>query len=238
MNARGMPSVELTQTTKDDIKQEAEDARPKTNLEIFVSPKGSEDSASQSDQIVKPAEAIGSDAEAPLKKTPVKKPKRKLTDKQLEALKLGREKSIETRRKNKEEKKVQKAKEVLEGAPHQSAPPQAPPQVSVVTAPAPPTHIDYDKIINGVVGKMETLKSQRENREHLVAENVNAFEEKIRNDERTYVLKEIEDMQKKEDQERASIMAHKYLSKPKPVVDNNPYAYALQMGANSRYRRY
>jgi hypothetical protein len=85
---------------------------------------------------------------------------------------------------------------------------------------------------------METLHAQRENREHLVAENVNAFEEKIRQDERTYVLKEIEDMQKKEDSERASIMAHKYLSKPKPIVDNNPYAYALQMGANSRFRRY
>jgi hypothetical protein len=100
MNARGMPSVELTKSTKEDMKQEAEDARPKTNLEIFVSPKVSEDPPSQSDQIVKPAEELhSSDAESPLKKTPIKKPKRKLTDKQLEALKLGREKSIETRRK-------------------------------------------------------------------------------------------------------------------------------------------
>lgn len=243
MNARGMPSVELSNQTKEKIELEAEEAKPKPNLEIFDSPKlkeGAPPSETPSDNIeLKVESEVASEAVVKPKK-PVKKPKRKLTDKQLEALKKGREKSIETRRKNKKEKEVKKAEQVLQTTSevHQSAPVAPPPQVVQVTPVHQPAQIDYDKIINGVVGKMETMNTQRANREHLVAENVNAFEEKIRDDERNNVLKQIEDMQKQEDIAKSSHLAHKYLTKPKPVVNNNPYAYALQMGANSRYRRY
>ena len=235
-----MPSVELSNNTKEEMKQEAEEAKPKSNLEIFENPQGSATPASQSSPVSLPSK----EEELPKVELPkVLKPKRKLTEKQLEALKRGREKSIETRKKNKEAKKVNEAKKVLANGttephvPHNQhiAPP---PQPVIISAPQAPHSIDYDKIINGVVGRMETLQTKRANREHLVAENVNAFEEKIRYDERNTVLQQIDDMQKKEDQERQRNLAHKYLSKPKPVVDSNPYAYALQMGSNSRYRRY
>ena len=240
MNARGMPSVELSNQSKQQIQSEAEEAKPKPNLEIFDSPKlkeGAPPSETQSPNIELKVESEEAVEVKPSK--PVKKPKRKLTDKQLEALKKGREKSIETRRKNKKEKEVKKAEKVLqvESEVHQSAP-VAPPQQIQITPVHQQSSIDYDKIINGVVGKMETMNAQRANREHLVAENVNAFEDKIRDDERNTVLQQIEDMQKQEDLAKSSHLAHKYLTKPKPVVNSNPYAYALQMGANSRYRRY
>ena len=201
MNARGMPSVELSNNTKEEMKQEAEEAKPKSNLEIFENPQGSATPASQSSPVSLP----NKEEELPKVELPkVKKPKRKLTEKQLEALKRGREKSIETRKKNKEAKKVNEAKKVLANGttephvPHNQhiAPP---PQPVIISAPQAPHSIDY---------------------------------------ERNTVLQQIDDMQKKEDQERQRNLAHKYLSKPKPVVDSNPYAYALQMGSNSRYRRY
>ena len=222
------------------MEHEAEEAKPKPNLEIFDSPKLKSEAPPSEDASPNIELKVESEAEQVPKK-PVKKPKRKLTEKQLEALKKGREKSIETRRKNKKEKEVKKAEKVLQvqSEVHQEAPRAPPPQQVVQVTPVhQPAQIDYDKIINGVVGKMETMASQRENREHLVAENVNAFEEKIRDDERNHVLKQIEDMQKQEDIAKSSHLAHKYLTKPKPVVNSNPYAYALQMGANSRYRRY
>jgi|TARA_R110001592_G_scaffold18564_3_gene76890 hypothetical protein len=244
MNARGMPDVDLSDATKERLADEKKADEPKPNLEIFVKPIDDENTSEDtvtadtkvSEEKIKEVtdeikESVQSDKQ---KKIP--KPKRKLTDKQLDALRRGREKSIETRRKNKEAKELKKAeKTIVEKAPEKLMPQG--PQYAQQTQWQPPS-IDYDKIITGLASRMEKQSAQRNEREHVVAENVNAFESKIREDERNKVINEIDTIQKKEDKERASIMAHKYLSKPKPVVDSNPYAYALQMGANSRYRRY
>ena len=248
MNARGMPDVDLSDATKERLAEEKKEAEPKPNLEIFVKPidennkETAEPTESKvSDEKIKEVtEEIKKETIQSDKQKKVPKPKRKLTDKQLDALRRGREKSIETRRKNKEAKELKKAEKTIEQkAPEKLVPPmpQYPPQNMPQMNWQPP-QIDYEKIINGLASKLEQQSALRNEREHIVAENVNAFESKIREDERNKVINEIDNLQKEEDKKRASIMAHKYLSKPKPQVDSNPYAYALQMGANSRYRRY
>jgi hypothetical protein len=247
MNARGMPDVSLSEETIERLEAQAKEEEPKSNLEIFVKPINEEPTEPDTNKVkVKASEAEAPPAsgtvplaerptEVPVEKKKTPKPKRKLTEKQLEALRRGREKSIETRRKKKEEKELKKAEKTIEQkAPERLAPP---PQAPQPTAWAPP-QIDYDKIINGVTSRLEKQSIHRQEREHIVAENVNLFEQKIRDDERNKVINEIDTLQKEEDQKRKAVLAHNYLSKPKPVQDNNPYAYALQMGANSRYRRY
>tara|TARA_E500000305_G_C3967237_1_gene210154 strand:- start:198 stop:929 length:732 start_codon:yes stop_codon:yes gene_type:complete len=243
MNARGMPDVSLSEQTIERLEAEAKEEEPKSNLEIFVKPINEEPTEPGIDKVkvkeeappVATAPVAERPTEVPVEKKKTPKPKRKLTEKQLEALRRGREKSIETRRKKKEEKELKKAEKTIEQkAPERLAPP---PQAPQQTAWAPP-QIDYDKIINGVTSRLENQSVKRQEREHIVAENVNLFEQKIRDDERNKVINEIDTLQKEEDQKRKAVLAHNYLSKPKPVQDNNPYAYALQMGANSRYRRY
>ena len=45
-------------------------------------------------------------------------------------------------------------------------------------------------------------------------------------------------MQKEDEQKKNSLIAHHHLSKPKPTTNINPYLYAMEMGAQSRYNRY
>jgi len=230
---RGMPSMELSENTKEQIAVEQEEAKPKPSEEMFQRPtmeikaidKLPDKRPLPETEEIKPQEGT------PL--TKVKKPKKKLTDKQLEALRKGREKSIQTRKANAEAKK--KAKEVVEVNP--TAPQVEQRQQPVVQQYAPPT-IDYDKIINGVASRYDNMMKHRAEREHKVAEDINIFEQKIRDEERNRVLDEIDELQKKEDLEKAQQTAYQTISKPRPIQSQNPYLYAMNMGARNRFQRY
>jgi len=226
--ARGMPSVELSPETQEEIKQEQADSVPKPEEEMFTKP--------NVDLSINPAPE-------PVAKAPIKKPKRKLTEKQLEALRRGREKSIQTRKENARKKIVEAGKKASQDPAY--APPSSASthQEPVRPAPPPPIQvsgpgIDYDKIINGVTSRLDKMRGDREQREHKVASDINAFEDKIRQDERDRVLGEIDKMQKEDEQKKNSLIAHHHLSKPRPVQSQNPYLYAMEMGAQSRYKRY
>lgn len=198
--ARGMPNVELSIQTQEAL-QHQEEERAKEQIKI------------PQEQMFK-----GVEASAP-PKAEQKKPKKKLTEAQLEALNRGRQKSIETRR----AKKEAKLKEEAEWKAHQESvkkttkqtkeyqpPPPEPVKSSadfVPTPTAPPQmyqqpnfSIDYDKLVNGVVEQMEHRSNARQEREHKVAEDLTAYEQQIREDERERFYKEMrlaEDEEKK-----------------------------------------
>jgi len=136
---------------------------------------------------------------------PPKKVKKKLTEKQLEALKRGREKSIATRKAKavalKLEKEMKKsanednatntqmedmsahATDMTKEVPMRKPPPQQYYQ---------PQTLDYDKIIKGLADEQDKRSKARENREHQVAEDIKMYEDKIRADERARILEEVE----------------------------------------------
>ncbi len=234
--ARGMPSMELTENTKEQIALEKEESKPKSSEEMFQRPtmeihpvEKLPDKRPQSEtvEVIKPTEE-------PAPK--VKKPKKKLTDKQLEALRKGREKSIATRKANAEAKKQAKQAKVETVEVNLQSPQveqQRPPPVQYQ-----PPQIDYDKIINGVASRYDSMMKMRADREHKVAEDINIFEQKIRDEERNRVLDEIDELQKKEDMEKAKQTAYQTISKPRPPASQNPYLYAMNMGARNRFKRY
>jgi len=240
--ARGMPSMELSEDTKEQIAVETEESKPKPSNEMFQRPtmdiqpidKLPEQRPSGQDTIVESK----TEAVAPQVKPsePIKKPKKKLTEKQLEALRKGREKSIQTRKANAEARKQAKSTppkvEVNHTAPQVEQVRQ--PVVQQYSAP----NIDYDKIINGVASRYDNMMKTRADREHKVAEDINIFEQKIREEERNRVLDEIDDLQKKEDMEKAKQTAYNTISKPRPPASQNPYLYAMNMGARNRFQRY
>jgi hypothetical protein len=231
---RGMPSMELSENTKEQIAIEQEEAKPKPSEEMFQRPtmeikpvEKLPDKRPQSEQKEVVYEAQG-------EAKPIKKPKKKLTEKQLEALRKGREKSIATRKANAEAKK--KAKQQVEVNP-------TAPQVEQKMAQPPPVQyqppqIDYDKIINGVASRYDNMMKQRMEREHRVAEDINVFEQKIREEERNKVLDEIDKLQKQEEMEKAQQTAYQTISKARPPASQNPYLYAMNMGARNRFKRY
>lgn len=216
--ARGMPNVELTIQTKEEL---AERSRKVPQDEIF---KGVE--ASTVSDSNKPNVELTITEDKP-------KQKKKLTEKQLEALNRGRQKSIETRRLKKE----QKLKEEAEWKAHQAETKKAtkkvkefvpPPQEEVkssadfVPTPSMPPQqynqpnfsIDYDKLVNGVVEQMENRSKARQEREHKVANDLTAYEAQIREDERNKMLSEYERYEKEEQQKKnlagaTNVLKHK-----------------------------
>jgi len=240
--ARGMPDVDLSEGTIEKIKAEAIATAPKKetemfdrpNLEIQVDPKNvkfAEDHKAQG----------GGDVEPPpppvIEPKPVKKPKRKLTDKQLEALKRGRAKSLEVRREKQKNKIIEAGKNASASLPPPPTHTQSNPQVVQPQLIQQQAQIDYDKIINGVVSKFDKINTDRQSRESRVAQDIDAFESRIREEERAHVLGEIERMQKEDEQKKNSLIAHHHLSRPKPAQSVNPYLYAMEMGAQSRYNK-
>ncbi len=212
--ARGMPNVELTIQTKEEL---AERSRKVPQDEIFKGVEASTD---------KPNVELTITEDKPKKK-------KQLTEKQLEALNRGRQKSIETRRLKKE----QKLKEEAEWKAHQAETKKAtkkvkefvpPPEEEVkssadfVPTPSMPPQqynqpnfsIDYDKLVNGVVEQMESRSKARQEREHKVANDLSAYEAQIREDERNKMLSEYERYEKEEQQKKnlagaTNVLKHK-----------------------------
>ena len=245
--ARGMPNVDLQPETIEQIKQEEQEQKPvhsdkmfsKPNLEIKVDPAKTEEIIKE---VNKKEVKFVDDAEpvlAPPK--PIKKPKKKLTEKQLEALRRGREKSIQVRREKAKQKVIdagQKASDPAYAPPKQTQSPAVQVQQQVPQIVNQQAHIDYDKIINGVVNRFDNLQTQRSARESRVAHDIDAFEQRVRDEERKRVLDEIDKMQKEDESKKNSLIAHHHLTKPRPAQSINPYLYAMEMGAQSRYKRY
>ena len=140
---------------------------------------------------------------------PPKKVKKKLTEKQLEALKRGREKSIATRKAKAVALKLEKEMKKNGGMPpneNKSMPPEMEDMSAHATdmtkeppmrKPPPqqyyqPQTLDYDKIIKGLADEQDKRSKARENREHQVAEDIKMYEDKIRADERARILEEVE----------------------------------------------
>ena len=239
--ARGMPDVSLSKETQEFIEEEKKLNEKKPENEIFDTPKLEPKQVNALE--VKPIENL-----EPLP-PPAVKPKKKLTEKQLEALAKGRQKSIETRRKNKEEKLKAKIEKDKQPEPptqfhYQEPPPIPPPQQQYTQAPQTafiqPT-IDYDKIINGVANIYEQRNNQKLKKiedEQIVNNNVLEFENKIREDERLKVLKEYEERVKKQRQEQNLKTTKSIYSRPQVNNNDNPYAYAFAMNSRNQFKRY
>ena len=242
--ARGMPSVALTPQTEELIKAEEvkeeendkklrEDPFVKPNLDIkVIDTENDVGTIEQGTILPKPKEEpVISEA------IKIKKPKKKLTEKQLEALKRGRVKSAETRKKNAELKK--KAKEELKAPKNhiqtQNLMPQQQQAPTIINTP----NIDYDRIINGVANMYQQQQfnnQQQQQKKNEVEFNVKEFEKKVRDEERLRVLGEIERLQKEEEMEQSQKVATQTLNKQPQSV--NPFSYAFNMNSRSRYNRY
>ena len=244
---RGMPSVALSKQTEERIEAEEKADEKKPETAIFSKPSLDIKPTSELAPIPEnPEVKVLSDVIA----TP-KKPKKKLTEKQLEALARGRQKSIEVR-KNKAGDKIKvkaEKQQFVYNEPEPITPPK-PAVASNVIATPQTVQIDYERIINGVTNAYEkrlTAKQQKkledEQRAQAVNEQVGEFEEKIRADERLRLQTKMEEEHKKNK-----------IGKEKKITENvygrgggmnagasasaNPYAYAFQMGARNRFPRY
>lgn len=239
--SRGMPDVSISQQTQDKIIEEEKVNEKKPNSEIFKNPNLEMKVITKEPEQVKVIDDIEDTAQEP-----PKKPKKKLTEKQLEALARGRQKSMETRIKKKEDKQTAKAQkeqkfEYQEPEPiapkHHSMMPQQPQFIQ--------KEIDYDKIINGVADVYEkrlSMKKQAEleaeQKQQAVQEQVGEFEEKIREDERRKVKEYYDEQKKLKKQEKAQAVSHNVLSRPSQETQENPYSYAFSMNARNRFSRY
>ncbi len=248
MNPRGMPDVSLRPETEEALSQaetkESKNAKEVESQAIFQK--------SNVNMDIKPVEDLAPKEEAP-PPAPTK-PKKKLTEKQLEALKRGREKSIATRRAKKEEKEKAKSSSAPKNhietlSANGQQPPTAMssqmPQTINITPSQPSFNIDYDKIISGVSDRMMTnsRQSKRNDRHSIIdeeqPENVfdkEAFEKQIRENERQNIYTKMVQIEKEKTEKRNQATAKKVLEKQPQSV--NPYAYAFNMGARSRYNRY
>lgn len=245
-----MPDVSLSQQALDTIKEEntqipeSKMFKKKNNVNLNIV-----ETLDDGTKVKYPAEA---------EQEPPKKPKKKLTEKQLEALKRGREKSIATRKAKAEALKVEK--EMLKEAKksQKKVKVQAPteeledmsahatdvnmPQQQLYRQPPPPQHfqqqqLDYDRIIRGLADEQDKRSKARENREHQVAEDIKKYEEQIRADERARILAEVE---REEQEELAQKRQQKTQSIFNPQIPVNAYSrtsYNYGSFGNGRSRR-
>ena len=229
--ARGMPSVALTPQTEEKLKVEddkekelQEDPFKRPNLDIKVIDKDPNED-----------KAVSFQEEAPVVKEKPKRPKKKLTEKQLEALKRGREKSMATRKaKAEDRKKIQKEKNEAK-APKNHIETIRPPEGHIPYQPPPQQQIDYDRIINGVANIYQQ-QSQKAKQKEEIEFNVAEFEARVREEERNKVYDDLDKIQQEDEQAQAQAVAHKYLNRQPQSI--NPYAYAFQNNSRKRYQRY
>ena len=207
--ARGMPDMSISEATQERINAEEEKNTPKPQNEMFVK--------TNLKLEVKPIDIPPTIPEIKViddmaKPTTTVKAKRKMTDKQLEALARGRITSAKNR--------VERAK---------------------TTSYLQPT-IDYDKIINGITNiydQRSQKKLQEEEHERYINNNVAEFETKIREDERLKIAERYkvrEDERKKAKAQKTT--ENVYNRQPVNNITENPYAYAFGLNSRQKYKRY
>ncbi len=239
-NARGMPSVELSDRTKEAIAiQEEQEVIENTKIpekEMFKKPnldiKGVVDKA-----------------------MPVKKPKKKLTERQLEALARGREKSKQTRAKKKAEKEAEKKayeehrqavkkplspvkeqaeerlpnvkfnvreKRIIDDETEEVLPQERP--VNPPVAQPPQLAFDYDRVIQGVIGHLDNRPPVHSTPPVAPPPiDYSEFEQNIRLNERQRVLDDIDRLQREEEREYQRQQSQKVLTTP--PTSTQPYSY-------------
>lgn len=234
--ARGMPNVELEPATQERVAEEkkkipeTEMFKEKNNVSLEIKP-------------------VDNQVQDEVKE--VKKPKKKLTEKQLEALKRGRERSMEIRKekakaKKEHKKKLEQVKEQHEDVLTLSSQdthghlskttPHSQPQPQHLQTGGQPFTIDYEKIIGGVANMLDQRALQREEREHKVAQDLTAYEDKIREDERNRMFQELDEYEHQQAQRVKQQKTREILTQNQKST--NPYQYAFEIGARQRYRRY
>jgi hypothetical protein len=239
--SRGMPDVSMKQETLESIKEEQTPIpeekmfKKKNNINLKI------ETLDDGTKVKFPDE--------PQQETP-KKAKKKLTEKQLEALKRGREKSIATRKAKKEALAIEKEQwkahkdslktpptemESMEShAPDVNAPRQAPMRQAPPPQTYQPPQLDYDKIIRGLADEQDKRSRVRENREHQVAEDIKKYEAQIREDERRRILEEVEAEEREEQQK---INQKRTTSIFNPQIPVNAYSRSAYGAGAGRSRR-
>jgi hypothetical protein len=235
-----MPDMSIKKETQDKIDQHIEQNTPKPQNEMFDNMKLE----------VKPIDippTIKEDIKVIDDETKPVKAKRKMTEKQLEALARGRITSAKNRVEKAKNNKRTKAIEVNTPAPNEYIerpqeryvpPPMPQPPQQVYRQP----DIDYDKIINGVSNIFDQRaqrKLQAEEDERQINNNVAEFEAKIREDERVkiaerYKVKEAEQKKAKAQKTTENV----YHRQPVNNITENPYAYAFGLNSRKNFKRY
>ena len=247
-----MPNVSISAETQERIDKEAELSVKKENTEMFETPNVSLNIKAVEE--IKPMDRNGVEEgqegfEAP--PPPKPKQKRKLTEKQLDALARGRETSMKNRVAKSNEKKVIKAE--------QSVMVDTPKAVKVKKAdkfvyqePTDiPTHtpqqiyhqpqIDYDKIISGVANMYQQQQQQKidkSNHETKVNNDVAMFEAQIREDERVKLMTEFDKREKQKVKDKALKTTQNIYNRNATPVGENPFAYAFNMNSRNTNSRY
>tara|TARA_R110001606_G_scaffold207876_2_gene355514 strand:+ start:88 stop:843 length:756 start_codon:yes stop_codon:yes gene_type:complete len=247
--ARGMPSVELSVETKEALQAEKIENTPKPESEIFQKSNPElEVKPITEPPPDRPTTNLGLDGSRPTtnlvekkdkQSNPSGKPKRKLTEKQLEGLRKGREKSLATRRAAKAKKSSPLAPKNHIEQPTPQSYAQPAPQQPPAAYPQPPVYIsqppsiDYDKIINGVADKWNSrpMAAMPTIKEEPLFDRTK-FEADIRLNEKQKILLEIEQLQKEAEE--------KENQKTVQAVYNAPsnFSYAFEKNSRKRYNRY
>ena len=256
-----MPDMSISPITQEKL-DEQEKNRNKTQDEMFVNPNVKLDIAEKPQKkIVKHTPTIPKEeevtppkqSEEELKATP-KKPKKKLTEKQLAGLAKGRETSMKNRMAKAKAVKADKAvksvtlveppkfrykepedTEVPKRIPHEMGRGIAQPDRPIYQQP----DIDYDRIINGVMTAQEKKKQailDAQRKEEEVNNNVIEFEKQIRLNERERIKQEYLDKLAEQKKVKAKETTEKIYNRE--PINSNPYAYAFNLNSRNRQSRY
>lgn len=249
-----MPNVSISAETQERIDKEAEESVKKENTEMFETPNVSLNIKAVEE--IKPMDRNGVEEgqegfEAP--PPPKPKQKRKLTEKQLEALARGRETSMKNRVAKSNEKKVVKAEQSVMVDTPKAVVPKARQKADKFVYQEPtdiPTHtpqhfqqpqIDYDKIISGVANiyqQQQQDKIDRNNHETKVNNDVAMFEAQIREDERVKLMTEFDKREKQKVKDKALKTTQNIYNRNQTPVGENPFAYAFNMNSRNTNSRY
>ena len=244
-----MPNVSISAETQERLLAEAELSVKKENTEMFETPNVSLNIKAVEE--IKPMDRNGVEEgqegfEAP--PPPKPKQKRKLTEKQLDALARGRETSMKNRVAKSKEKKVVKAEQSVLDTPKAVVPKaekfvyQEPTDIPQPQHPhynQPP--IDYEKIISGVANmyqQQQQDKIDRNNHETKVNNDVAMFEAQIREDERVKLMTEFDNREKQKVKDKALKTTQNIYNRNPTPSGGNPFAYAFNMNSRNQNTRY
>lgn len=244
--ARGMPDMSLKKETVEKIEEEKKESIPDPADKIFEMPSKPQINLEITGVVKEDNQAI-QEEEPILKKE--EKPKRKVSQKQLDALKRGREKSLEVRRARSEANKERNKTPAIPKIPknHVKKSEAKPMPLPPLMNQPPPVNIsqpsiDYDKIINGVANRWQNFHPNPNYptiKEEAPAFDKGAFEQKIREDEKIKILNEITRLQDEEDAQENMKTAQRVLTRNStPSASPNPFSYAFNMNARNRFQRY
>tara|TARA_R110002072_G_scaffold44201_4_gene123903 strand:- start:1308 stop:2054 length:747 start_codon:yes stop_codon:yes gene_type:complete len=242
-----MPDMSISPITQEKL-DEQDKNKNKTQGEMFVNPNVKLDIAEKPQKKVLPTIPEEPKQELPEGFAKPKKPKKKLTEKQLAGLAKGRETSMKNRMAKAKAVKAEKAVKSVslveppkfrykepEEVKHEMGRGVAQPDRPIYQQP----DIDYDRIINGVMTAQEKKKQAKldaQRKEEEVNNNVIEFEKQIRLNEREKIKQEYLDKLAEQKKVKAKETTEKIYNRE--PVNTNPYAYAFNLNSRNRQSRY